>query len=247
MQRGLHIQGNFTLGKGFTDYIPAQGLFEDYRDNANFKLDKSIQDLDSTHQMKVSWIYELPIGRGKSLLANVPAVVDTILGGWQVTGIQTLVTGRPLRVSTGVCAYNILSTTCSSGRFTLNNNIAATPNFAGPKFDMDQVQEGAHVQTLTAAQMAQFSNPGPGDQGDLPRVSLRGPGYRNVDMSIFKKFRLNRVFGESGEAQLRIMLYNAFNNVEWGSPDTNINSPTFGVVTSAQSARIGEIALKIVF
>src|SRR5262249_13985957 len=130
MQRGLLIRGNYTFARGFTDYIPAQGLYEDYRDNGNFKLDKSLQDLDSTHQLTVNWIYDLPIGRGRSLLPNAPALVDAILGGWQFNGIQTVVSGRPLRVSTGVCAYSIVATSCSSGRFTLNNNIAATPNFS---------------------------------------------------------------------------------------------------------------------
>ena len=113
---------------------------------------------------------------------------------------------------------------------------------------MDTVStSGSQVTTLTPAQKAQFSNPGAGDQGGLPRVSLRGPGYKNLDMSVFKKFSLSRFLGEAGEAELRIQLYNVLNQVEWGSPDTNINSGTFGVITSAQSARIGEIALRIVF
>jgi len=220
MQRGLHIQGNYTFGKGFTDYIPAQGLYEDYRDNANPKLDKAVQDLDSSHQLTINWIYELPVGRVRRLLASAPAFVDAVLGGWQVNGIETWVSGRPLRVSTGVCAYNIVSTTCSSGRFTLNQTIAATPKFTGPKFDMDQVStNGPQVITLTAAQKAQFSNPGPGDQGDLPRVSLRGPRYVNLDLSLFKKFSLSRFLGEAGQAQLRIQLYNAFNQVQWGDPE----------------------------
>lgn len=247
MRGGLHIQGNYTLGKGFTDYIPAQGLYEDYRDNANPRLDKAIQDLDSTHALTVNWLYELPFGRGRTFMSDAPAIVQGILGGWQINGIQTWVTGRPLRISTGVCAYSIVSTSCASGRFTTNQAIAATPNFTGEKFNLGNVNKsGPRVETMTAAQRAQFSNPTAGYQGDLPRVSFRGPGYTNLDMSLFKKFSLP-FLGEAGEAQFRIQLYNALNQAQWNDPDTNINSGSFGVITSARQARVGEIALKIVF
>ncbi len=246
MQKGVHIQGNYTLGKGFTDYIPAQGLYEDYRDTANPKADKAIMDLDSTHTLTVNWIYELPIGRGRSLMTNAPTLVQGILGGWQINGIETWVTGRPMRVSTGVCAYNIVSTTCSSGRFNLNQVIASTPNFTGDWFHMSTVTKGAQIVSLTDAQKAQFSNPGPGEIGNLPRVSMRGPAYTNVDLSLFKKFGLP-FLGEGGEAQFRIQLYNALNQVNWSEPNTNINSGSFGVITGTRSARIGELALKIQF
>lgn len=248
MQQGLHIQANYTLGKGFTDYIPAQGLYEDYRDRANPKLDKAIMDLDSTHALTVNWIYELPVGRGRSLLPNAPLLVQGILGGWQLNGIETWVTGRPMRVSTGVCNYNIVATTCSSGRFNLNQVIASTPNFTGERFHMSKVTKGSQIVTLTDAQKAQFSNPGPGEVGNLPRVSLRSPGYSNLDLSLFKKFRLP-FLGEAGEAQFRIQLYNALNQVNWNDVNlnTNINSGSFGVITGTRAARIGEVALKIVF
>src|SRR5207248_900244 len=103
------------------------------------------------------------------------------------------------------------------------------------KFNMDTVSTtGTQITTLTAAQKAQFSNPGPGDQGDLPRVSLRGPSYTNLDVSLFKKFSLSRFLGEAGEAQFRIQLYNALNQVQWSDPDTNINSGSFGSITGTR-------------
>ncbi|MBI4475424.1 MAG: hypothetical protein HY646_22355 [Acidobacteria bacterium] len=151
-----------------------------------------------------------------------------------------------MRVSTGVCAYNIVATTCSSGRFNLNQVIASTPNFTGEFFNMSKVTKGNVISTLTDAQKAQFRNPGPGEIGDLPRVSMRGPGYAHLDLSIFKKFGMT-FLGEAGEAQLRIQLYNALNQVNWSDPNTNINSGSFGVITGTRAARIGELALKIVF
>jgi hypothetical protein len=247
LQQGLYIQGNYTLSKGFTDYVPGQQLFEDYRDIANQSLDKAISDFDSTHMLTVNWIYELPIGRGKQLLANTSGILDGLLGGWQLNGISNWVTGRPLRVLAGSCSISNTSSTCSSGRFTVSQNMASTPKFTGERFDLSTVyKDGAQVVTLTPAQKTQFSNPGAGDPGDLPRISLRGPGYANLDLSLFKKFRLG-FLSETGEAQLRVEFFNALNHVNFGSPNTNINDGSFGVISTAYPGRVGQLALKILF
>ena len=60
---------------------------------------------------------------------------------------------------------------------------------------------------------------------------------------MFKKFGIT----EQVQAQLRVEFYNAFNHTNFGNPTVNINSGTFGVISSAQAARIGQIALKLVF
>jgi len=230
---GLHIQTNYTMGKGLTDYIPVQTLFGDYRDNANSRLDKALQTYDSTHSLRVNWIYEIPVGSGRRFLADSSGLLDGLVGGWQLNGIETWVTGRPLDVSTG--------------RFTVSQVVSATPNFTGERFHLSKVNKsGDQITTMTAEQRAQFSNPGPGEPGDLPPLSLRGPGYTNLDVSLFKKFRLGFI-GESGEAQFRVELFNALNQVSFNSPSVNINNGSFGVISSARSARVGQLALKIVF
>jgi len=221
------------MGKGLTDYIPVQTLFGDYRDNANSRLDKALQTYDSTHSLRVNWIYEIPVGSGRRFLADSSGLLDGLVGGWQLNGIETWVTGRPLDVSTG--------------RFTVSQVVSATPNFTGERFHLSKVNKsGDQITTMTAEQRAQFSNPGPGEAGDLPPLSLRGPGYTNLDVSLFKKFRLGFI-GESGEAQFRVELFNALNQVSFNSPSVNINNGSFGVISSARSARVGQLALKIVF
>lgn len=233
MQRGLYLQGNYTIGKGFTDYISQQVLFDpDYRDNANPRLDRAISRFDSTHSVSVNWIYEMPFGRGLRFMTNAPGAAQAILGGWQINGIYKWTTGRPLQVTTG--------------RFNLTANVASTPNFTGQSFHLSKVQKGSQITTITPEQRAQFSNPGAGEAGGLPLWSLRGPGYANLDMSIFKKFRMG-FLGEAGEAQFRVELYNALNQVNFSDPAVNINSGNFGVISSALAARVGQLALKIVF
>jgi hypothetical protein len=233
MDEGLYVQGNYTFGKGLTDYVSQQVLFDpDYRDNANPRLDRTYNQFDSTHTLSVNWIYELPFGQGRRMMSNAPMLARTFLGGWQLNGIYSWVTGRPLRVTTG--------------RFNLNANVASTPNFTGPRFHLSKVYKDSQITTLTTQQRAQFSNPGAGQAGDLPLWSLRGPGYSNLDMSMFKKFPL-AFLGENVEAQFRVEFYNALNTTNFQEPAVNTNSGNFGVISSALPARIGQLALKIIF
>lgn len=236
LHQGLYAQLNYTLGKGFTDYIPGQDLYDnDYRDIRNHRLDRSLMDFDSTHVLTFNWIYELPVGRGKRFMSSPGSIAQGILGGWQFNGIYNLATGRPLEITTN--------------RQNLNQLTNSIPNFTGKMFHMSDVQKGNIISVLTPQQRAQFSNPAPGEAGDLPRRSMRGPGFSNFDLSLFKKFPL-RPLGETSEVQFRLEFYNALNQVNFVSPTgnaININSGSFGVLTSARDARIGQLGLKFVF
>lgn len=232
LHQGLYMEGNYTLSKGFTDYITGQTLFQDYRDNANAKLDKALSPFDQTHRLTVNWIYELPFGRGLRFLSNPSRVVQGFLGGWQINGIYNWVTGYPLQITTG--------------RFNLSATIASTPNFTGTPVTLSKVTKGNQITTLTAAQIAQFSNPGPGETGNLPKYSLRGPGFSNADVSLFKKFSLSAL-REDTQAQFRVEFFNVFNHANFNAPAASINSGSFGVISSARPARVGQLALKILF
>jgi len=234
MSHGLYMQGNYTWGKNLTDYITQQVLFDraDYRDNAQPRLDRRFSEFDSAHTLSFNWIYELPMGRGQRFLTDAPTIANALLGGWQVNGIYYFASGRPLQITTG--------------RFTLTANVASTPNFTGQAFDLSKATKGAQITTLTPEQRAQFSNPGAGEVGGLPLYSFRGPRFSNLDMSMFKRFPLS-FLGESGEAQFRVEFYNVLNQVNFDNPAVNINSGNFGVISSAKNARIGQLALKIVF
>src|SRR5690606_899860 len=64
----------------------------------NRALDKRVDQDDVSRRLVVSSVFEVPVGKGRKFLTNVPGVVDAILGGWQLNGIGTFQTGRPLMV-----------------------------------------------------------------------------------------------------------------------------------------------------
>jgi hypothetical protein len=238
LSAGLSLQANYTLAKGFTNYVPGTGnpigsLYQDFRDNANHKLDKALSPSNATHTVIASWIYELPFGSGKRFLSQTSGLIKGFLGGWQINGIYNFATGRPLAITTG--------------RYNLSANVASTPNFSGSQFDLSKpFYNGTQITTLTPAQAAQFSNPGPGEAGNLPKYSFRGPGISNLDMSMFKSFKTELAKREI-QAQFRLEFFNVFNTVNYSNPNVNLNGGSFGVITSTFPARIGQIALKILF
>ncbi|MBM3790547.1 MAG: hypothetical protein FJW35_09390, partial [Acidobacteria bacterium] len=87
---GTFLQFNYTLGKGLTDYTGGQGLYDDFRDNENRRLDKRYQSFDSTHIIQATGIYELPFGTNKRWLSGSTGLVNLLLGGWQLNGIFAL-------------------------------------------------------------------------------------------------------------------------------------------------------------
>ena len=80
----------------------------------------------------------------------------------------------------------------------------------------------------------------------MPKRNLRGPGISTLDMSMFKNFKMELARKEI-RAQFRMEAFNVFNKVNFQNPNVNINGGSFGVVTSAWPARMGQIALKILF
>lgn len=65
-------------------------------------------------------------------------------------------------------------------------------------------------------------------------------------MSLFKSFR-GEIWGREVQAQFRVEAFNLFNQVNFQNPNVNINGGSFGVVTSTFPARIGQLALKLIF
>ena len=236
LQSGLYFQGNYTLSKGLSDTVLGQSLANDYRDNTNMKLDKTLSQLDATHVMQLNGIWELPVGKDKKFLAGASSWVNGFLGGWQLNGILAWTTGRPINITTG--------------RYDLNQTRASSPNYNGAWSNFSDIVKGNQISFLTAAQKAAFTNPGAGEAGGLPYYAFHGPGgLSTLDMSLFKSWQLGK-FKEGAALQFRAEFFNLLNHVSFQAPGStalSINSGSFGVLTSDYAPRIGQFALKVTF
>ena len=99
--KGLSFLVSYAFQKTLTDTDSALYYGNDSQDVYNRKLEKSVASFDHPQVLKLTWIYELPFGRGRQFL-NRGGVVNEVLGGWTVTGIQNYQSGDPLYIESGL-------------------------------------------------------------------------------------------------------------------------------------------------
>src|SRR5262249_61987946 len=88
-----------------------------------------------------------------------------------------------------------------------------------------------------------FSIPAPGVFGTAARNAISGPGYANVNMALSKNFNFSRSRGMT----VRIQASNVFNNVEFSTIGTVVNSPTFGEVIGVRPMRSIQLLMRVRF
>jgi hypothetical protein len=242
----LKVEKRFSHGLNFLVAYTKQKLIDDNSiiENAgrnaprqniyNRRGDRSVSANDISQRFVFSGIYELPFGRRRRLGSGWNPLLEAALGGWQLNGILTLQTGFPLNVLNGA---NTTLGSASAGNESLRpNNNGRSAKLEGPV--ESRLNRYFDTSVFSPAAPFTFGNTG----RTLPDV--RGPGVRNVDFSLFKNFRIK----ERVTAQLRGEAFNATNTVQFGLPNTTLNSNQFGRITSqANSPRQLQVGLKLAF
>jgi len=167
-------------------------------------------------------------------LQNQSAWMRQVLGGWQLNGILTLASGTPFTVydSTDVSLEG--SAEEISGFSANRPDLISNPN-NGPKTSQEWFNVKAFQQLNPVTQAGQFGSAG--------RNVTQMQGIGQYDFSVFKNVR----FTESKTLEFRAEFFNLFNRVNFGLPDNDISSPTFGAVESALAPRQIQFALKFLF
>lgn len=183
---------------------------------------------DQRQRFVFSYEWVLPTLRSQSAWAR------QALNGWQLNGILTLATGTPFTVydSTDVSLEG--SAEEITGFSANRPDLISNPN-NGPKTAQEWFNIDAFQQLNPTTQAGQFGTAG--------RNVAQMQGLGQLDFSLFKDFR----FTESKALQFRAEFFNLFNRVNFGLPDSDISSPTFGQVESASPPRQIQFALKFLF
>ncbi len=182
-----------------------------------------------------SVVYQLPYGKGRKYGSNANPLVDGILGGWELTNINTAHTGTPLDV------YYTPS--------TANSESGLTNDYRGEPFLRPNVSGSAASQST--AQMINtyfagytFATPPSTDPfGNLSRNAFRSPGFEQWDLGVDKNFRIR----ESMKLQFRSEFFNVLNHTNFGIPNTQTTSSAFGTIRSTYPSRQIQFALKLLF
>ena len=211
------------------------------QDVYNRKLERSVAGFDHPQQLKVTWIYELPFGRGRQFL-NRGGVVNQILGGWTATGIQTYQSGDPLSINSGIDTSGYLFDGNVRG-----NVISGVPlKVPSGSFDYAGGTGQAYLNPAAFAEPPTTPNGVVLTLGNSPRYfgNLRGPWQPMENFGFFKRFP----FREGMFLEFRCDLINAFNRAGRADPDTTLSDSTFGrILDVADGPREVQLALRFTF
>lgn len=210
---GLNITTSFTWQKAMDNQTDDDGNLLWYIDTQR---NWARTDFDRTLNFVQSYVYQLPIGPGKKFLSN--GVAGKVLGGWQVSGILTMLTGTPFYITANSGALN------TPGETQTANQVAPV-----------QILHGAPGQPWFST--ASFTQPGgTGVFGSSGRNILSGPGMFRIDLSMFKTF----AFTERIKMELRAESFDLTNTPAFSNPNASCSAPV-GQACNTSNASFGTI------
>jgi hypothetical protein len=248
------FQANYTFARSIADYDgDANELLNDTRPSSVVNPGYTEQNIMPRHQFNANWVAELPFGRGKRFFSRANGLVQRLLGDWQFGGIVSFRTGRPLGITSGIGTFhrsaisldNTVNLSQPLGSDELRT-LTGRRDISGGIFWFDPCLStftGAACQDSNATP-GLFQLPNPGELGELPQTIFWGPKRFNFDFNISKRIRID----EDKNVEFRWEVFNAFNNVNFANPVTDIFSPSFGQITrTIGNPRLMQFALKFNF
>ena len=215
--RGLTFTAAYTFSKLVDSGAGGQNMYDR-------RPERGLSEQDVPHNFIASYVYELPIGRGRRVDIRNP-VLDAFIGGWQIGGITNFQSAMPLTIFT---ATDIALVGTSQQR-------ASATGIKPSKLD-------PRTNNLFGFDRSAYAVPPRGTFGNLSRTVQRGFGTNNWDVSFDKNFRTS-FLGESSRLQIRVEFFNFFNHTQFSGIATAADVPvTFGRVNSARDPRILQLA-----
>lgn len=204
---------------------------QEFRDNTNIAMNKSVDASDVPNSLVVSYIYQLPVGRGQKFASQLPKALDAAVGGWQVSGISTFRNGVPLSLTDD----NNTSYSFGGGQ---------TPDQVHPPHSVSHKWNSAGTgivdfDTSAFQQAASFTF------GNTQRnlSYLRGPGTDKTDLALEKYFAVN----ERLRTEFRFEAFDVFNHPFFTNPDTGLGDSNFGLISGAFQPRELQAAIKVLW
>ena len=229
LKRDLLITTSYTLSRAIN--------FDDESGNigtpANIELSHGLAGFNRTHSFVQSFVWALPFASRTSGIAN------RVLDGWQLSGIFAVQSGTPLDITAS-------GTNLHAPGNTQRANVTGPPQRILGNIGPGQLYFDTSVYSTPAASLTSPSGVAYAPFGTLTRngSGLSGPGYFNLDATIFKKFK----FTERVGGEIRADMFNALNHPSFNNPSTSLTSATFGQINGTSSSpRLIRFGVRIAF
>jgi hypothetical protein len=233
---GLEYTLNYTYAKSLTDSSGNYGVGAlpnaswnglSQQNGYDIEADYGPSAMDVRHSLNFVGVYEIPFGRGRTYGSDVNGFLDSVFGGWKFATSAVLYSGFPVTIF-------------ANGNSNTNTWGFSRANQYRPMIISNQSIEHWWGTNPTAVPClaagvengpCAYGNPGPFTFGSAHNSTERAPGYKQVDISLFKDFHVwhEQVVG------FRADFFNVFNIASYGYPDNNINDSSFGLINSVRS------------
>lgn len=220
MSKGLFMKGAYTWSKSInlSDEDGWAGLPLTNLDSA-LNRNRALAGYDRPHMFAMSWVYELPFGKGKQF-ANISGPADWVFGGWRLNGIYSAYSGTPFTVSAAGTSLNAPGSN-------------QTADQIGELVKVGGVGPGSQYYAVTSFRDPNFQRPANTFRfGTMGRNAVRGPGFQKADLAMFKDFKLTERF----ILQFKAEAFNFTNTPRFGNPAANVSSMTINAAGDVVNA-----------
>jgi hypothetical protein len=253
--RGITYQGTWTWSRATGVDATSAGT-RTYRDILNRNADYTVADFHKTHDFRGYGTFELPFGPGKWLGGGTTGFFARVIEGWQFGTVFNASTGNPQQIE-GRNTITTNGTPDIVGDFSRDTKVLWGDTF-GNVFSQQYQRVPDPACASVAANLQLFctntaiadasgkiilQNAAPGQLGTLGLRPVYGPGSWDVDANLQKRFQI----GESRSLTFRVDANNIFNHPNPGDPDLDINSGTFGEITTKTGSRTLAAQLRLQF
>jgi hypothetical protein len=236
---GLYIVNSFTWSHAQDEAAADQELDNNdsplvdlYNPMGSFT--RSAYDRPLNDTLAVVW--DLPYGRDRFFGSHASAPLRYLLADWQVTGINTYVSGLPINLSYAESTAQQVSTLTS---FLYRPNLVGAPVLSKSK----QIKVNGQYQYLNTSSVS-IPTAANTPFGNAPRNVARMPGFADLDLGLHKKFPLGF---EKSVLEFRAEAFNLLNKSNPQAPDSVATDSSYGVISSYYPSREMQMALKLVF
>lgn len=220
---GLSISSAYTWSKALGVVAGLGEGSEGQRDPFDKHLDYGVSNTNIASNWVSSVVWDIPFAKHMQ-----PRVLRAILNGWQLNGINTLHSGGPFTINSGL-------DNSFSGIGGDTADLVGNPNLPSGRSRVQKLDEWFNTSAFAVNAVGTF--------GDTGINSWRGPGYWDLDLGAIKRFRLT----ERVNLEFRSLFYNAPNHPNFDGPNGTVTSPGFGSITGAGDPRVIEFASRLEF
>lgn len=238
---GLYLLNSFTWSKALgnseqqLEVAPGQAVANP-QNIRNLAAERGPTSFDVKLINVTSVVYQVPFGRGQRWGSTMPAALDYVVGGWELTAINAANTGEPINV-----IFNPSSAVDNTGRISdFRGATSFRPNLIGDPSGSSGAARLDNFFNRNAFEQTTADQP----YGTLGRNAFRAPNFVQWDLGVYKNFRLPR---EGMSIQFRSEFFNVLNHTNFRSPEPNYSSAAFGTIRSTYIPRQIQFAVKFLF